>query len=290
MTFRAWGRQRRGKMGGVPNEPRDTWSSGEAYEGYMGRWSRPLARSFVEWLAPRRGAHWLEVGCGTGALTSAICALSEPASVVACDPAEPFVAHARSHVSDARASFVVAGAGALPSRDGGFDAVVSGLVLNFLPDPTLAVESMRARLRPNGVLTAYVWDYARGLELLRHFWDEAAALDARAAQLDEGARFPLCGEAALVSLFRGAGLSEVQIARLEAPTDFADFDDYWRPFLGGTGPAPTYVGSLAAHEREALRGRLERRLVPAQDGRIHLRARAWAVRGNASRTPSAWVS
>jgi SAM-dependent methyltransferase len=263
----------------VANGSRDEWSSGEAYEAYMGRWSRPLARSFVEWLAPQRAAHWLEVGCGTGALTSALCALSEPGSVVACDPAEPFVAHARSHVPDARASFVVTGADALPGRDGGFDGVVSGLVLNFLPDPTLAVETMRARLRPRGVLAAYVWDYASGLEFRRHFWDAAAALDERATLLDEGVRFPLCAEAALVSLFRAAGLCEVEVTSLEVPTHFAGFDDYWRPFLGGTGPAPAHVGSLAPAEREALKERLERRLASSQDGSIHLRARAWAARG-----------
>ena len=257
----------------------DTWETGAAYEAYMGRWSRPLARVFVEWLHPTPSAHWLEVGCGTGALTSTICDLCEPASVIACDPSAPFIEHARNNLSDARASFVIAGAEALPSRDGGFAAVVSGLVLNFLPDPGQAVASIRERLRPGGLVAAYVWDYAEGMEFLRYFWEEAVASDPRAAALNESRRFPLCRTPALTSLFRAAGLAQVETDLLDIPTDFADFADYWKPFLRGTGPAPSYVMSLDPTSRELLRERLRRRLHPGSDGRIPLRARAWAVRG-----------
>jgi ubiquinone/menaquinone biosynthesis C-methylase UbiE len=144
----------------MTNASGDRWVTGAAYEAYMGRWSRQLARRFVKWLRPKPSAHWLEVGCGTGALTSTICELCEPASIVACDPSEPFIEHARSNLSDARVSFFVAEAEALPTRNGGFDAVVSGLVLNFLPDPGEAVASMRERLRPGGIIAACVWDYA----------------------------------------------------------------------------------------------------------------------------------
>ena len=255
------------------------WMNGAAYEAYMGRWSRPLARVFVEWLHPKPSAHWLEVGCGTGALTSTICNLCEPTSVIACDPSEPFIEHARNNLSDARTSFVIAGTEALPSRDGGFDANVSGLVLNFLPDPGQAVASIRERLRPGGIVAAYVWDYAEGMEFLRYFWEEAVASDPRAAALNESPRFPLCQRSALESLFRAAGLKQVETDLLEIPTDFADFDDYWTPFLRGTGPAPSYVVSLDPTSRELLRERLRRRLHPGSDGRIKLRARAWAVRG-----------
>jgi len=269
---------RKPAAGGAAREaPGDAWSAGEAYEAYMGRWSRALAREFLAWLKPKASAHWLEVGCGTGALTSALCALCEPASVVACDPSAAFVAHARSGIKDARASFVTAGADDLPTRDGGFDWIVSSLVLNFVPEPKSAVESMRQRLRPGGAVAACVWDYAEGVEFLRRFWDEAAASDPAAAAHDEGRRFPICSGEALTSLFHAAGLDHVEVAMLEIPTDFANFDDYWRPFLGGTGPAPTYVASLDPARREALRKRLERRL--GADGPIRLRARAWAIRG-----------
>src|SRR4029453_6961310 len=226
------------------NAPGDRWLTGDAYEAYMGRWSRRLAKSFMEWLRPKPSAHWLDVGCGTGALTSTICEHCEPASVVACDPSVPFIEHARRNLSDARASFIVAGAEALPTRSGGFDAVVSGLVLNFLPDPGEAVASIRERLSPGGMIAAYVWDYAGGMEFLRFFWDEAVAADPRAASLDEGQRFPLCRASALASLFQEAGLAAGGTDTLEIPTDFASFDDYWTPFLRGTGPAPSYVASL----------------------------------------------
>lgn len=253
--------------------------AGDAYEAYMGRWSRRLARAFVEWLQPAPSGNWLELGCGTGALTSTICDLSEPATIIACDPSEPFVAHAREHLPDTRVSFVVAGAEALPRRDHGFDAAVAGLVLNFLPDPELAVASLRERLRSGGTVAAYVWDYAGGMEFLRLFWEEAVALDPAAAGLNEGTRFPLCEAPALVSLFRTGGLAEVETCALEIPTEFTTYDDYWTPFLRGTGPAPSYVASLDPRNRELLRERLERRLPAGSDGRIPLRARAWAVRG-----------
>jgi len=263
----------------VSDRSGDGWQAGDAYEAYMGRWSRSLAREFVAWLRPAAGGQILEVGCGTGALTSALCGACQPAAVVACDLSTTFIEHAREHLSDARVSFVVSGAGALPAREAGFDLVVSGLVLNFLPDPGQALAEMRARLRPGGSVAAYVWDYAGRMELLRCFWEEAAALDPRAVQLDEGRRFPLCQTAALATLFQSAGLLQVETGALEIATDFNGLADYWAPFLQGTGPAPSYVASLEAEHREQLRERLARRLPVQSDGQIRLRARAWAARG-----------
>jgi SAM-dependent methyltransferase len=259
--------------------PDDRWVAGDAYEAYMGRWSRRLARGFVEWLQPAAAAHWLEIGCGTGALTSTISECGEPASVVACDPSAPFVEHARAHLQDPRVSFVVAGADALPHRPGGFDFVVSGLVLNFVPDIKAVLRSVCDRLCPAGVIAAYVWDYAEGMEFLQVFWEAAGALDSRAIELDEGRRFPLCRPSALSSVFRVAGLSNVETHAIEITTEFSTFDDYWRPFLQGTGPAPSYVASLESHERERLRLRLQQRLSTGE-GSIRLRARAWGVRGS----------
>jgi len=259
----------------------DKWASGAAYERYMGRWSRRLARPFVEWLAVMPGGKWLEVGCGTGALTATICEIAAPAAVVACDPAEPFVGHTRQNVPDPRVSFAVSAVEALPSEQRGFDAVVSGLVLNFIPNPEKALASMRERATPNGTVAAYVWDYADGFELLKYFWAEAVALNPRAATLDEGVRFPLCHQPALASFFQTAGLSKVESTALDIPTTFVDFDDLWTPFLGGTGPAPAYVTSLDPAQRDALKDGLRARLRPEEDGSFRLTARAWAVRGTA---------
>ena len=145
--------------------------------------------------------------------------------------------------------------------------------------PEAVLATLRQRLRPGGTVAAYVWDYAEGMEFLRAFWDEAVAVDSRGAALDEGRRFPLCSTTALQALFDAAGLTQVETGAVEIETRFAGFDDYWEPFLRGTGPAPAFVASLEPPARDALRERLRRRLRPGADGGIQLRARAWSVRG-----------
>jgi SAM-dependent methyltransferase len=260
----------------------DRWIAASTYEDFMGRWSRSLARHFVSWLKIPHGVHWLDVGCGTGALTSAICTHGDPASVLGCDPAEPFVEYARRHAADVRASFVVAGVGELPSRPDGYGSVSSLLALNFFPDAAAGVREMRSRTAARGVVSVCVWDYAGRMELLRYFWDAAAAVDPAARALDEGRRFPVCRADALADVFSAAGLSDVRCEPIEIETDFSSFDDYWRSFLGGTGPAPAYVASLDAEHRARLARELERALRPGPRGTIVLAARAWAVRGTAS--------
>lgn len=258
---------------------RDKWAAGSTYEEFMGRWSRRLAPRFVSWLRIPRGAHWLDVGCGTGALANAISSHGEPASVIGCDPADSFIAFAREHSRDARVSFVVGGVGSLPRRPGGYGSVTSLLALNFFPDPGAAVREMRSLAAPQGTVSACVWDYGDGMEFLRHFWDAAAAVDSTARELDEGRRFPLCRPEALTDLFHGGGLGDVRCEPVEIPTTFASFDDYWQPLLGGTGPAPSYVASLDADRRDLLARRLDATLRRGPGGAIALTARAWTIRG-----------
>lgn len=245
----------------------------------MGRWSRPVAQAFVEWLEVPPRAHWLDVGCGTGALTAAICELKRPASVLACDPSGPLIEYASSLLPDRSVAFELAEAEHLPAREGGFDAVVSGLVLNFLPHPARALAHMRSRLGASGIVAAYVWDYASGMDLLRHFWDAALELDPGAQAAAEARRFASCNEATLGSLFLGAGLTGVVTRAIEIETRFRSFDDLWQPFLGRTGAAPSYVATLPPAARESLRQRLRERISLDKSGSITLRARAWAVRG-----------
>jgi SAM-dependent methyltransferase len=261
------------------NATSDKWTAGDAYEAFMGRWSRLVAESFLDWLAPTPLSNWLELGCGTGALTGVICMCCRPGSIVACDPSPEFVSLARNSIQDCPATLMVAAADNLPRREGGFDFVASGLVLNFLPDPADAVHLMMDRVRPGGTLAAYVWDYAEGTQFLRIFWDEAIALDPSAAAFDEGRRFPLCQLDALSGLFRGTGLEAVETTALEIPTSFPDFDAYWSPFLGGTGPAPSYVDSLDPDRRTRLGLQLKQRLARSGRGPIRLTARALGVRG-----------
>lgn len=261
------------------SDVRDRWAAGSSYEQFMGRWSRPLAPRFVSWLALPAGLHWLDVGCGTGSLTSAICGGASPASVVACDPAKPLIEFARQQSLDPRVSFVAGGAGSLPRRAGGYGSVTSLLALNFFPDPAAALEEMASVAAPNAVISACVWDYAAGMEFLRRFWDAAAALDPAAADLDEGRRFPLCHPDVLTALFERGRFRDVRHDSIDIPTAFASFEDYWQPLLGGTGPVPSYVASLDASRRTALARRLEETLSRGRNGTIALTARAWVARG-----------
>jgi SAM-dependent methyltransferase len=230
-----------------------------------------------------RDIHWLDVGCGTGALADEICSQAAPASVIGCDPAAPFVEFAQSHSRDARQSFVIAGIGSLPRRAGGYGCISSLLALNFFPDPKAAVLEMRSVAAPLATVSACVWDYRDGVRFLRHFWDVAASLDPAVSALDEGNRFPLCRQDALTALFRDSGLADVNCEPIEIPTRFASFEDYWRPFLGATGPAPSYVASLDADRRASLAQKLEETVQRDPDGMIGLTARAWAIRGTVNR-------
>ncbi|TDB74182.1 class I SAM-dependent methyltransferase [Actinomadura sp. KC216] len=276
----------------------DVWAAGDAYEDYVGRWSRRVANPFLHWLDVPARRRWLDVGCGTGALTAAILALTDPAQVIGVDTSEGFLSRARAQVTDTRASFHLADARSLPlpvpppslpplpplppplpDHRRRFDAVVSGLALNFVPEPHSAVAEFGRVAAEGGMVAAYVWDYGEGMAMMRHFWDAATALDRAAAELDEGRRFPLCRPEPLHRLWTDSGLDEVTVEPIEVPTMFTGFDDYWWPFLGGQGPAPAYVTSLTEEHRRDLRDLLRTRLPTAPDGSIPLTARAWAVKG-----------
>ena len=217
-------------------ERKDVWASGDAYEPYVGRWSRLVAREFVDWLGVAGGRRWLDVGCGTGALCQTILERAAPQSLLGIDPSDGFIAHARRALGDA-AEFRVGDAQSLPVDDRTFDAVVSGLVINFVPDMPKAMAEMARATRPGGTVAAYVWDYAGEMQMMRRFWDAAVALDPAALTKDEGRRFPECRPEPLADLLNGAGLANVEVRAIDVLTVFKDFDDYWTPFLGGQAPA-----------------------------------------------------
>jgi SAM-dependent methyltransferase len=257
----------------------DVWTSGDAYEAYVGRWSRRIADEFLKWINVPAGGGWLDVGCGTGELTRVILDRCQPAGVTGIDPSHAFLTLALERTPARRAEFCEADAQSLPFEDARFDACVSGLVLNFVPEPERGVSEMARVTRVGGTVAAYVWDYAGKMEMIRYFFDAAVTLDPAAADVDEGSRFPICRPEALAALFTSAGLSEVASRAIDVPTHFRDFDDYWTPFLAGTGVAPAYAMSLSDPERAALRQRLKASLPVQADGSIRLIARAWAVKG-----------
>ena len=260
-------------MGGAEH---DAWTAGASYEAYMGRWSRRLAGAFLAWLDPPRSADWIEIGCGTGALTAAVLERA-PASVLAVDPSEDFLAHARAALPDRRVAFRRGEATALPAADASRDVAVSGLVLNFVADRPAALAEMRRVLRPGGRLGFTVWDYpGEGMEMLARFWDAASDLDPRAAELDEARRFDFCTPDDLMALATAAGITGTAVTPLTIDTPFEEFDDFWRPFTLGSGPAPGYLASLDAGQQRQLETRLADRLGPPP---LRLTARAWAIRG-----------
>jgi SAM-dependent methyltransferase len=261
---------------------KDAWQSGDPYEYFMGRWSKLVANSFVDWLSPKARLRWLDVGCGSGALGEAIVTKSDPAALTAIDQSEGFVRKAQERLGT-RATCKVADAHSLPMDDASVDMAVCGLVLNFIPSPEKALAEMRRVTASGGTVAAYIWDYAGTMEFLNHFWDVAVELNPGASELHERRRFASSSPEAWSALFTRAGIADVEAGSIEITTHFADFDDYWQPFLGGQGPAPTYVSKLMPAQRDALRDELMHRLPIEQDGSIQLSARAWAVRGASKR-------
>jgi len=255
------------------------FSGGEAYERFMGRWSRELAPLLVKFAGVRDGDLVLDIGSGTGELTTAVAAVAPSSRIVGIDPAASYVAFAKARHPEERIHFEVGDAQQLRFTEASFDRTLSLLVLNFVPDRFKALHEMIRVTRSGGIVAGAVWDYGEGMEMLRVFWDEAVALSPAAAARDER-HMPLCRNGELGALWRELGLRDVSEEALEIETHFSAFDDYWRPFLEKQGPAGDYVAGLAAGEREELRLRLRKRLLgDAADRPIVLHARAWGVRG-----------
>ncbi len=256
----------------------DTWEQGSPYERYIGRWSRRIAPGFLAWLDAPANLRWLDVGCGTGALSAAILDRCTPSGLMGVDPSEGFLGLAAQHLGP-RALLRTGSATALPLDDGSCDMLVSGLVLNFIHEVSAALAEMKRVTAPGGAIAAYVWDYADRMEIIKRFWDVAAALDPEAARLHEGVRFPLCQPDALQAAFEASGLDQVATTPVEVTAKFPDFDDYWAPFLGGQGPAPAYLMSRSDEQRAEIKARLAAALAPDAGRGFSLAARAWAVRG-----------
>ncbi len=257
----------------------EAWNSGQAYEQYVGRWSRLVAKEFLAWLGAPSGQVWSDVGCGTGALVECVLAMADPKAVFAIDRSKDYLTIAQGSITDQRVDFDVADATALPWSDGLCDVTVSGLVLNFVSDAKGMVKEMMRVTRRNGTVGAYVWDYAGGMQMMRQFWDAALEVTPEDRALDQAERFQLCQPEPLKTLFKDAGLNAVTVRAIDIPTVFRDFDDYWLPFLGKQGAAPSYLASLDSGTSDRIREKLKARLLPSTDGSIVLSARAWAVQG-----------
>ena len=257
----------------------DRWTSGADYDQWMGRWSRLLAEQFLMWLNPPRGLRWIDVCCGSGVVSEAIAEYGAPASVVGVDVSPEQINFARQLRARSNVSFEMAEATSLPFADASFDVAVSGLGLNYIPNPMRGLEELRRVVRPGGTIALYVWDYEQGARFLREFWDAAATIDREAAAFDQARRFPICTQSGLRNLFEQASLIGSTVHALDVVTRFTNFDDYWQPLLSGQGSAPNYLASRDKKIQTAIRDRLREALPRNPQGAIELPARAWAVRG-----------
>jgi SAM-dependent methyltransferase len=255
------------------------FSEAEAYERFMGRWSRELAPLLVRFTAVRDGEVLLDVGSGTGALTAALASAAPASRIVGIDPAAPYVAFAQARHGGPLIRFEVGDARQMRFDAGTFDRTMSLLVLNFIPDAVKAVDEMKRVTRRGGIIAAAVWDYDEGMEMLRVFWDEAIAL-APDNEAKDQRHMPFCRRGDLAAMWRARGLQDVAEEALTIQTRFASFDDYWAPFLDKQGSTGAYVASLSERDRDELERRLRRRLLgESPDRTFVLNARAWAVRG-----------
>jgi len=256
----------------------DRWTSGAAYDQWMGRWSRLLAVQLLKWLDAKAGLRWIDVCCGSGIVTQAIVGYTAPASIVGVDASHEQINFARQRRTYDNVIFQTADATALPFADATFDVAVCGLGLNFIPTPGLGLEEFCRVTRPAGAIAVYVWDYAEGARFLREFWDTAVAMDSEAATFDQARRFPMCTPEGLLSLFKQAKLEDITLHALDVVTRFASFDDYWEPLLTGQGSAPNYLATRDKKIQTAIRDHLRAGLPTNAQGAIELPARAWAIR------------
>jgi len=256
---------------------KDSWESSSPYELFMGRWSRLAAELFIEQFDWQRQQDWLDVGCGTGAMSRVVLERCEAKNLIGVDPSAEFVGHAQKYLGSERAQFSLGDAEALDQETQSIDRCVSAFVLNFVPDTSKSLMEMKRVLRPEGRIGILLWDYAAGMGMLRKFWDAAIEIQPAAQELDEGVRFPICREGALAELCEELGFQDVQSRALDIECNFESFDDYWTPFEGKVGPAPSFMESLKADESEALKEKLRESLAIEADGSIRLISRAWAV-------------
>ncbi len=265
----------------MPEAPTYHASDGAAYDVFLGRWTRLLAPHLLDFAEFAADGALIDVGTGTGGLACAMAERWPSRWVLGVDVAEPYVAYARKQANGARIEFDICDASALRFADGTFAGTAAQLVLNFVPNAVAAVREMRRVTRLGGTVAAAVWDFRGGLVYQRLFWDTAAGIDPGAGKardrLFSGA---LALPDGLPNLLNDAGLAGVQRASLTIRMNYANFDDYWQPLLGGQGPVGTYITALD----DGLRSRIEAAVRSAYcsgspDGERPLTATAWAVRG-----------
>ena len=249
----------------------------------MGKWSQLVGEAFLQWLAPKPGLRWLDVGCGNGAFTELLIERCAPASAHGVDPAEGQIAFARSRPTTHMAQFGIGDAMALPFPDNSFDVAVMPLVLFFVPDPPRGVAEMARVVSPGGLVTAYSWDMIGGGFPYQALQAEMREMNAvvRVAPNPDASRMKVVRE-----LWLGAGLESVETREITVQRTYESFEDYWTTVLRG----PSVRSGLAAMTPEdlaKLKYRMRVRLPEDERGRIVCSARANAIKGRVAAAKAA---
>ena len=259
-------------------EPLQQWKDANAYDLYVGRWSKLISADFIEWLDPRPNAKWLEIGCGTGALTSEIVAHRSPSHLLAVDTSEIYLTEARKLINSAQVSFLNADLTIVEIPDE-FDEITSGLVLNFIPGIEQMLFKTLNNLKKGGRISAFVWDYAGHYQPMRHFWNAARDVHEHADKFDAGIKYKLCRKENIISLFESLKLSHVKISNIESIATYVDFEDYWLPIKSAQVSVAEFLATLTSNEIMMLGDHLRSRLPISSNGEIKLIISALAIEG-----------
>jgi ubiquinone/menaquinone biosynthesis C-methylase UbiE len=251
------------------------FDDGAAYERYMGIWSQLAGETFLDWLAPKSGLRWLDVGCGNGAFTEMLVERFAPVSVEGIDPSEAQLAFARTRPSSRVAHFRQGDAMAIPFPDDTFDAAIMPLVIFFVSDPARAVAEMARVVCPGGLVTAYAWDMEGGGFPYESLHDEMRGMGASVPvpPSPEASRID-----AMHDLWTAAKLDAVETREIIVQRTFADFEDYWTTIFGGPSVGPK-LAAMSSDDLALLKARMRERLPADATGRISYSARANAVKG-----------
>lgn len=239
-----------------------------SYDKFMGRFSFRLGPPFADFARVASGQRVLDVGAGTGALTSEL--VRRGAVVSAAEPSPSFVATLAQRLPgvDVRA----ATAEELPWPDETFDAALAQLVLAFMNDAQAGVAEMRRVVRTGGAVAVCMWDRT-GMEMLSAIQRTHQALGAEGAAKGRPV-YRVRDE--IEGLFAREGFADVRTELLEVESEYASFDELWDALVNGAGPAVAWAQALDDDGRARAQAEL-RRQVGEPQGAFTLRGRAWAT-------------
>ncbi|MGY9018539.1 MAG: class I SAM-dependent methyltransferase [Alphaproteobacteria bacterium] len=249
------------------------------YDDFMGRWSRQVATQFLDWIEVERGLRWLDVGCGAGMLAQTVIKNCAPSSVTGADPLEKSIVAAKQHPDNKNIQLEIGDAQDLPFEDSKFDAVISGLMIKFVPDKVKAICEMKRVVRPGSVIALYDWDMDSNMNTTRHFWEAVADIIPEREEDRTTDRTPMTEIDSIAKTFEAAGVKAVQQSTISFTTRFRNLDDYWNPITRNSQNVGRFYQTMTEEQQGAIHEQLKQSLPFADDGSISFESRAVAVKG-----------